>query len=193
MHFKKIKSLFVPKSPAVIRARTADVAFPYRMGAGFSGDVNRTHPFSVEACLNDPDNPVEFYGQAVVAVGANNSVRPVMAGDGALTGIYGISVRPYPFQQSTGGMDAAFGAAVPPLKQPIDILRSGYIMAQTFDGATATKGGTVYVWNSAAAGGHVPGGFEVADGVADTFPLGTPTGFNGPGDADGVTEIAFNV
>lgn len=193
MRFRKIKSLFTPAAPAIIRCRTRDVAFKYRMGSGFAGDINRSHPFSALPCLNDHTDPVQFYGQAVVTVGANNSVRPVKAGDGALTGIYGIAVRPYPFQQDSGGMSQSFGPGVPPARQPIDVLTMGYIMVPCVDGNTAVKGGTAYVWNSAAAGAHVPGGFEVADGVADTITLPVPTGYNGPGDADGITELAFNI
>ena len=42
------------------------MAFQFRMGAGFFGDVNRTHPFTVEPGLMDPTNPPTAYGQAVV-------------------------------------------------------------------------------------------------------------------------------
>ena len=33
------------------RQKTRDVAFTFRMGAGFAGDVNRTHPASIEPVM----------------------------------------------------------------------------------------------------------------------------------------------
>lgn len=40
------------------RRRTHDAtnAFPFRMNTGFAGDVNRTHPASIEPCLIDPSH-----------------------------------------------------------------------------------------------------------------------------------------
>jgi len=188
----------LPGATFVGRARTLDVAvstaIPYRMRAGFPGDVNRTHPFSVEPAVNDPDDPVLGYGRAVVVVTANNSVRNMKAGDGALTKIYGVSVRPYPIQQSSGGMDAAFGTGTPPQNQPVDVLRSGYIMVPVV--GSPTKGGAVYVWIAADSGDHVQGGFEAAADGGNTILLASDTGsitFNGPPDSEGVTELIFNV
>lgn len=188
-----------PRVPGIDRGRfrTCDqnrMAFPFRMPAGFPGDVNRTHPFSVEPGVNDPDDPVTFYGQAVVVDAANNSIRRVLAGDAALTKIYGVSVRPYPIQQSSGGMASSFGAATPPLDQPIDVLRSGYIMVPVV--GEPTKGGPVYVWIAASDADHVQGGFEAEETPGSTILLADPVGsisFNGPPDEYGVTELVFNV
>lgn len=197
-----MNKLFRPGAPAIIgralavlrprevdmgRRRTCDVAFTYRMGAGFPGDVNRTHPFSVEPCLIDAANPPTAYGQAVV-IGVNNGVRRVLAGDDALTLIYGVTVRPFPFQQSTGGMSASIGAATPPISGVIDVLRLGYIMVQ-LNGAPA-KGDPLYVWAAAAAGGELPAQFTTTTTAGSTIgPLAGSSNFNGPPDTSGVGEI----
>lgn len=197
-----MKKFYVPRAPAIIgrvlailrpgeidmgRRRTRDVAFTYRMGAGFPGDVNRTHPFSVEACLIDVANPPTAYGQAVV-IGANNGVRPVAAGDAALTAVYGVTVRPFPLQQSTGGMASAIGAATPPISGVIDVLRLGYVMVQ-LAGAPA-KGDLLYVWAAAAAGADLPGQFTTTTTGGSTIgPLTGSSNFNGPPDTNGVGEI----
>lgn len=182
-------ALILPKKEGkmVGRARVGDVAFQYRMGAGFAGDVNRTHPFSVEPCLIDPANPPTFYGQAVV-IGANNAVRAVADGDDALTAIYGITVRPFPFQQSSGGMSAPFGVATPPVSGVIDVLRLGYIMVPIV--GVPNKGGPVYVWADAAGGGQIAGGFTTDNTAGSTIgPLTGSSTFNGPPDASGIGEV----
>ncbi len=179
--------------PAIIhrgRARTCDVAFNYRMPAGFAGDVNRTHPASIEPCLLDPTNPPTFYGQAVVVNSASQGVRGVGLGtdDHALTDIYGVATRPYPIQQQTGGMSAPFGAGAIPAAQPLDVLKSGYIMVPVV--GVPVKGGQVHVWATAASGGHVPGGFEAAASAGNTIdlPINSYT-FNGGPDANGICEV----
>jgi hypothetical protein len=169
-------------------------AFPFRMGAGFAGTVNRLHPATIEPALNDPDAPVLGYGLAVMVDGTNNSVRQMAPGDDGATAVYGISCRPYPFQQSTGGAAAAFGAATPPEDQPVDVLRAGYILMPTV--GAPVKGGQVYIWVAADSGDHVQGGAEVADDGANTIALtgaGSVAKFNGPADANGVAEVMFNI
>ena len=63
------------------------LAFQFRMGAGFFGDVNRTHPFWVEPGLMDPTSPPTAYGQAVVVDSVSKKIRRVLAG--------GRSIDPY--------------------------------------------------------------------------------------------------
>lgn len=171
------------------RGRTRDsyTAFPYRMGAGFSGDVNRTHPFSVEPVRLDSAGTFSFYGQAGTP-GANNGIRAVANGDNALTKIYGILVRPFPTQQQSGGMSASFGAGVPPTSGVGDMLRWGYCMVQ-MNGSPA-KGDPAYVWAAAAAGGDLPGQFTTSTTGGDVIgPLTGSSDFNGPPDANGVGEV----
>lgn len=179
-------------APAVIhrgRAYTRDIAFTYRMPAGFAGDVNRTHPASIEPGLPDATNPPQYYGQAVVIDATSHNVRALgVVDDSALTDIWGVAVRPYPIQQSTGGMSSAFGNSVPPPTQPIDILKSGYIMVPVSNAGVPVKGGAVWVWAKPANAGHVQGGFETATAVG-SIALPINYQWNGGPDANGVAEI----
>lgn len=191
------KSLIALASLALIesqrgkRARTTDISFGYRMGAGFPGDVNRTHPASILPGLMDTTNPVAQYGFPVLINTSANSYRGIIAGDSAITKIDGILVRPYPTQQSTGGMAATIGAAVPPVGPAVcDVLNEGFIIAKCNNFATVqpTKKGAVYVWFAATSGVHIQGGFESANTAGSTALL-TNAFWNGPGDSAGVAEI----
>lgn len=181
------------------------VAYVYRMGAGFSGDVNRTHPASIEPNVNDGTYPLTFYGQAALYT-STGTVRAPIAGDDTSTAtlIAGVSVRPFPVQQQTasnyGEADIGFASVTNP--NAMDILKSGYIMVPV--AGAAVKGGQVFVWVAASTTGHVQGAFEIAANSTNTLPL--PLGFcyfNGEPDASapviasetltGVVEIAFNV
>jgi hypothetical protein len=180
-----------------IRMKTQDVAFQFRMDAGFAGDVNRTHPASIEPCLIDPTNPPNAYGQAVLVVAASQGVRPYAtadASDATPSAAWGVTVRPFPFQQSSASNfgAASIGAATPPTTGVIDVLRAGYIMATVPAGQAPVKGGAVYVWCTASAGVHVQGGFEAVFSTTNTVKLSNAF-FNGSPDAKGNVEISFNV
>ena len=179
------------KTPRKIRAVTHDVAFTYRMGAGFAGDVNRTHPASIEPVLTNQTNPPTRYGDPVVVDTATNTVRKLLSTDTAVTVIYGILVRPFPIQaaSSAGNYGAAsIGNAVPPVGVQVvqDVLREGYGLTQVV--GTPTKYGAVFIWIAAASGAHVSGGFEAAASGGNTIAI-TNARFNGPPDASGVTEV----
>lgn len=170
------------------RAVTCDVAIGYRMGAGYPGDVNRTHPFSVEPGLMDATNPIAAYGNAALINTAANSFRGLIASDTAVTKIAGVLVRPYPTQQQSGGMSASLGSATPPTSGVVDVLRTGYAMVKVPAGTSPTKGGAVYVWVAASTGSHVQGGFETAASAGNTAAIANAY-FNGPADANGNYEI----
>jgi len=178
------------------RHKTHDVAIPFRLNAGFPGGVNRMHPAGIEACLVDSVNPPTFFGQAVVAdAAAPNGVRVPAVADGAGV-IYGVTVRPFPFQQqaTTNFGSIGLGAAAPLATGIVDVLKSGYIMVTLQGAAAAAKGLPVYV-TTVAGGAYVVGGFS-ADHTAGTQVLLAPNNqfyFNGPADASGNVEIAFNV
>ncbi len=176
------------------RMKTRDVAFKFRMGAGFSGDVNRTHPATIEPCLIDASAPPTFFGEPVLLDATTQGVRPFTTTDTSATTAYGITVRPYPFQQSSGTNygAATIGNAGSPASGVTDVLRAGYIMGQVPAGASTVKGGTVYVWCAATTTGHVQGGFEAASSSGNTATLADCT-FNGVADANGNVEIAFNI
>lgn len=175
----------------VVRARTLDVAFTYRMGAGFPGDVNRTHPASILPGLQNVATPILLYGNPCLVDTTTNSYRQLATTDTAVTTIAGVAVRPFPTQQTTGGMTSTLGASAPPVTGVIDILKDGFILTRCNNFATAqpTLGGAVYVWIAANSGAHVQGGFEsVAGGGSNTILL-TNARWMGPGDSAGVAEL----
>lgn len=173
------------------------VAFPFRMGAGFPGDVNRGHPASIEPVLIDANAPPTAYGQPTIVDPTTNGVRPFAAGDTAVTVTWGITVRPFPIQASSGTSygGAAFGTATPPTSGMLDVLRSGYIMAVLPTGSSAvSKGSPVFVWCTASSGNHVQGGIEASVSGGNTAALDPNRyQFNGPADAGGNVEICCNV
>lgn len=176
---------------SVGRSRTHDVAFTFRMGAGFAGEVNRTHPVSIYPSLMHSTQPVRLYGDPGIYDAATASVRGFQAGDTALTKIDGVLVRPYPTQQSTGGMSATLGGAgTPASNQPADIVEEGAIMVKcnNFGVNAPTKGGAVWVWCAASAGNDVQGGFRAAVSAGNTAAI-TNAKWNGPADANGIAEL----
>jgi hypothetical protein len=177
------------------RAVTHDVAFPFRMGNGFPGDVNRARPMSIVPGLNDSAvQAVRFYGDAVlVNVVANaNTIRGAVAGDGSATPakIYGVAVRPYPIQQQaqTSVNNSPIGAAAVPPGVIVDTLRLGFIMVKLPAGAVVTKDGQAFVWAAATSGGNIQGQFVAAASGANTITV-LNARYAGPADAQGNVEL----
>jgi hypothetical protein len=168
------------------------------MLTGFAGTVNRTHPASIEPCLIDPSAPPLSYGIGVVVDSVSQGVRPIAAGDNALTTIYGVGARPYPIQvaSATNYGAATFGSATPPPNQPLDVLKSGYILVyvNNFAVNNSSKDSAVDIWYAASGGAHVQGGFEAAHTGGSSLTLAQgQTYFNGAAGPDGVAELAFNL
>jgi hypothetical protein len=174
---------------ATVRARTHDVSFQFRMGAGFPGDVNRVHPFSVVPGLMDTTDAIRKYGDPALINSTDSTYRGFKAGDDA-TKIAGVLVRPYPTQQTTGGMTATMGAAAAPTSGVIDILEDGYIMVQCNDFAAnpPSKGGIVTVRIAATSGNKIQGGFHAATDTTNTVTISNAR-WNGEADANGVAEL----
>jgi len=174
--------------PQIVRARTCDVAFTFRMGAGFAGDINRTHPFDCVPERQDATNPIARFGNPCLVNTSANTVRGIIAADASdstAVNIYGVLVRPFPTQQNSTSQ--ALGTATPPTAPAIlDVLTEGLIMANVV--GSPTKKGAVYVWAAAASGSHVLGGFESAASAGNTVRVANAY-FNGPPDSNGVTEI----
>lgn len=171
----------------VIRGKARDVAYGFRMGAGFAGDVNRAHPFWIEPAQQNATNPVPAPGLACVVDPATNTVRSVLATDTAITTVYGFSVRSFPTQQTSGGPNASLGASALNAQQPLDVLRAGYMMAQVSNG-TPRKGDPVFIWVAATSGSNVQGSVRTSASAGNTAAI-TNAYFNGPADASGVAEI----
>lgn len=171
------------------RAFTQDAAFKYRMDVGFPGDINRTHPVSVVAGLQDSTTPVRRYGDAVFF--GTNTIRGAVAGDTAITKLKGVLVRPYPTQQTLGGMTASLGSAAPGGANTVqDYVEDGHIIVKVDNIAAGavSKGSAVFVWCAATAGNDIQGGFRGAASAGNTAAIGNAE-FTGPADANGVAEI----
>ena len=150
-----------------------------RMPSGFPGEVTRIDGSVIEPCqVGDSDL---VHGQPVKIVG--NKLVPLEAGDAAAD-LYGFVCRSYPSQ---GGI----GSTTPETIKAgtvADVLRSGY-MAVSLAVGTAAKAGTVYVRISAASGSI--GDIEAALVADETVAVNAT--FMGAADADGITEIAYNI
>lgn len=170
------------------------VAITYRMNAGFAGDVNRTHPATIEANLVDASAPPAIFGQAVLLDPTTQGVRPFTTGDTS-QGAYGITVRPYPFQVDSASNfgSSSIGNAVAPAAGVVDVLRAGYVMGQINPGQTApVKNGSVYVRVAATSGTRLIGQLETAADGGNNVLL-TNCKFMGGMDANNVAEVAFNI
>jgi len=176
------------------KVRDSYSAFTFRMPAGFPGDINRTHPAEVEFTQIDETYPIVLYGNMGVLDGTSHALRKIVAADQSDSvdlKPFGAAVRPYPVQQSSGGMTSSIGASVPPTEGGLDAMRMGFIMAQLNTGVTApVKGGRVYVWAAATSGNHIQGGYETEASAGNTVRLTPEFTYNGPADSNGVTEIS---
>lgn len=174
-------------------------AFLYRMPAGIPGELNRIFACVVETEVITPFGVLgapTAYGVPVVVdnttAGNIGNMRTMVAGDTpALQGMvpYGVLARPYP----TGiGTQDPVGTSTPVTQGACDVLKSGYINVLLSGTTPAIKGGQVYIWTAAASGAHIVGGWEAANpgGSGLTVPASY---FMGPADANGNTEIAFNI
>lgn len=175
--------------PPSFRARTCDIAFQYRMGAGFPGDVNRMHPASILPGLLDSVNVFRNYGEPAI-FGAANNYRGVIPADGSVTAIKiaGCIVRPYPTQQQSGGMTAVIGSVAPPTAGVADFMHAGFMMVKAKAGITFKKGDPVYVWCAATSGANIQGEYNNVASSTNTVQI-TNARFNGPADALGNVEI----
>lgn len=172
------------------RHMTYDAAIKYRMDAGFPGDVNRTHPASIFPAQQDSTTPVRRYGDGAM-LGANNCLRGFNAGDTAITKLQGILVRPYPTQQTSGGMTSTIGTATPPGANTVqDFIEDGYVMVKIDNLAAGNpvKGGAVFVWCAVTAGNDIQGGFRAVTSAGNTASIANAF-FTGPADANGNAEI----
>lgn len=179
---------------SVVRARTHDAAFTYRMGAGFAGDVNRTHPFSDFAGLQDSTTPVRFYGDPALRDTTHNAWRGIVAGDASdstAINIAGVAVRPYPLQPSAASNYGAVtlgDPVAPPTTGIVDFITQGVVMVKVRGTGTVNINSPVFIFAAANETGHVLGGLEIAAITGKTVPVANAR-FRGPVDANGITEM----
>lgn len=159
----------------------------FRMAAGIAGAISRgAGQATVEPQVADSTKPFTRYGMFGKIV--SEKFVPLESGDAA-TVIYGSLVRTYPTTSSQDGL----GVSTPPTSGVLDVLRRGYQSVLLAKG-TAAKNAQVYVVTT--AGGTV----SLNDIVSSASPAGGGTGvavagciFTGPADANGITEIEFNI
>lgn len=195
-HFLRSKTKLLG-APALIRARSRDNAFQYRMPAGIPGDVNRAFAATVEPNIIDVANPPLLYGVPVALAGAAG-IRPIGAADTAVD-LYGMYVRPFPTNQQTTtgffGNNPLGTAQVPPAAGICDVMKRGYMTILLYGPTAAVAGGAVYVRIANAGAGEIVGGIEAAADGGNTIQAGAKndTYFRGPADSNGNVEIAWNL
>jgi hypothetical protein len=169
------------------RARTTDVAFQFRMPAGIPGAVTRASLATIEPQQLDTTYYPTSYGVPVVIDATSHNVRYAKTGDAA-TAIYGMYVRTFP---SGGSATDGLGTSTPPVAGLCSILKRGYMMVKVNVG-TAVKNGAVYVRITANGGNTIIGGIEATSDSTNTLALPNAY-FMGAADANGFTEIGFNL
>lgn len=159
-----------------------------RMPMGIAGGVTRSQDLTIEPVTLDYKTPFSAYGQA--GKYSNDKFVPLEDGDdiGLVKGIF---VRPYPISSY---VDLTYiGVQV---NQTADNLKRGYICVQATAGnaAAAKKGNPVYVRVADGTDASPIGSFLLTpDATATNTPKLTIAEVMGPGQADGLVEIAYNI
>jgi hypothetical protein len=167
------------------------VAFLYRMDTGYPGDVNRKHDATVQAESINTTTPPAGYGIMVVMDAPTGTIRPPVTADLAPS-FSGMYVRPYP-RQSNLSMNDPLGQATTPTSGNGDVLKRGYMLCRLNAASPAVvKGQAVGVWTGAVTTGNPAGGVTGAAPAAGSVVAINAT-FMGPADANGMTEIAYNL
>lgn len=160
------------------------VAFAYRAPAGFPGAITRPEPgMTIQPEQIDAATPPTAYGAPCKLVAGK--VQPLASGDAASV-VMGFTVRAYPVQSNTN----ALGVSAPPAAGLINVMRRGFMAALLTQG-TAAKGAPVYVRITADTGksvGDIEAGADSGKCVAIPGAV-----FEGAADANGVTEISYNI
>lgn len=197
-HILALAAASLVASMAPRRARTHDVAFAFRMGAGFAGDVNRNHPASIVPGLQDSTTPIRKYGDPCIIDTTHNAFRGLVVGDASDVTpipIHGVLVRDFPVQASSsvggyGQQKLTDATGAPGANNVVNVLDEGYIMVQVHGATTITKNGDVYVYCAADGldAGQILGGFCGAAITGRTVKI-TNAKFRGPADANGIAEL----
>ncbi len=167
-------------------------AILYRMSSGIPGTLSRTGlAVAVETAILLTGSAPAAYGLPVAVDATTGHVRAIAGGDTAAS-VYGVLVRPFP-TQGGDGVNTAIGTSAPPTSGAVDVLKLGYISVYVSRG-TPAKAGAVYVRTVANASypNSPVGGFEASADGTNSFAL-TNAYFTGAADANGNSEIAFNI
>ncbi|KFC08271.1 putative bacteriophage protein [Trabulsiella guamensis ATCC 49490] len=157
-----------------------------RMPSGIAGAISRPHDLTVESHTLDSTKPFAAYGLGGKIAGGK--FVPVEAGDAA-TVLAGIFVRPYPTSSQPDkvrqiGSGFNFSG---------DNLKRGYVTVNIGGNASAVAlNAPVYMRVGTPSANSPLGAFVAAADGTNTVQI-TNAYFNGPGDADGNIELAYNI
>ncbi|HGN8867071.1 structural cement protein Gp24 [Klebsiella michiganensis] len=163
-----------------------DNTFLYRMPAGIAGAISRPQDLTVEPQTLDSAKAFAAYGLA--GKFSAGKFVPIEADDTAAV-VVGIYVRPYPTASQPDKVrqiGTGFNFAG-------DCMKRGYVIVNLgVDASSVALGGAVYMRVATPTASSPLGAFLAAEDGANTVQI-TNAFFNGPGDANGNIELAFNI
>ncbi|MGS2677718.1 structural cement protein Gp24 [Citrobacter freundii] len=163
-----------------------DNTFLYRMPAGIAGAISRPQDLTVEPQTLDSAKAFAAYGLA--GKFSAGKFVPIEEADTAAV-VVGIYVRPYPAASQPDkvrqiGTGYNFAG---------DCMKRGYVTVNLGADASAVMlGGAVYMRVATPSDTSPLGAFLAAADGENTVQI-TNAFFNGPGDANGNIELAFNI
>lgn len=168
------------------------VAYQFRMDTGYPGTTNRQHDSTITPEVIDAANPPTAYGLGCIVDATVGGIRPAGGSD---THIDGFNVRPY-VTQGGGPVnpivnDPLYTSTPPNSGQSGGLLRRGFIIVKLAGGGPVVKGSPVFVSIVAGTAGQVFGTSAAAG--AGAIALDGKSFFMGAADAQGITELAFNI
>lgn len=158
----------------------------YRMSSGIAGAISRPQDLTVESQTLDSAKAFASYGLA--GKFSAGKFVPIEAADTAAV-VVGIYVRPYPTASQPDkvrqiGTGYNFAG---------DCMKRGYVTVNLgADASAVALGGEVYMRVATPTSSSPLGAFLAAADGENTVQL-TNAYFNGPGDANGNIELAFNI
>lgn len=167
------------------------VAFQYRMDAGYPGAINRAHDATIQAEVMDNTGVPATYG-LMLTMGTNGVRAPVASDTAAM--FSGLYVRPYP---TAGGsvsnaVNDPLSVSTPPGIGHANVMKRGYMAVKLNAASPAVvKGQAVGIFIGTASAGNPAGG--VTGAAPGATVLAIPAKFVGPADANGITEIEYNL
>lgn len=167
--------------------------YAYRMPAGIAGSVNREWAHIGEPNQLDATSPPTAFGDPV-KINASSRIQALAAGDTAAS-VYGFLERAFPGAPGSayGAATQLLGSTAPAAAGRCTVMKAGYISVVVQGATAAAKGGGVYIRlaGTIPAGGKI-GGLEAAADAGNTI-LVPNAYFMGAADANGNTEIAYNL
>ncbi|NGF63155.1 hypothetical protein G5641_24670 [Citrobacter freundii] len=163
-----------------------DNTFLYRMPAGIAGAISRPQDLTVEPQTLNSAKAFATYGLA--GKFSAGKFVPIEAADTAAV-VVGIYVRPYPTASQPDkvrqiGTGYNFAG---------DCMKRGYVTVNLgADASAVALGGEVYMRVATLSDTSPLGAFLAAADGENTVQI-TNAFFNGPGDANGNIELAFNI